>query len=88
MRNLKDVIDNIINVSENIELNLRLKSIRSSVDFTAPEVMHIRWNQVHETMLEHTLTKDNKPEFEWQYKVLSIFSTRSVEEIKSELNKE
>lgn len=85
MRNLHDVINKMIEKSKSDELNESLLKIKRSIDFTAPELMNIRWNQVHMVMTSFTLTNQGKPEHYWQYEVISVFSTRSVEEIKSML---
>jgi len=41
--------------------------------------MSMWWNEVHETLWCFI---PEKPSEEWQFKILSIFSTKSVEELK------
>jgi len=49
--------------------------------YKAPE-QTIQWVRTHETLLKHI----PKPTEEWHFKVLSIFSTMSVEDIKKDVN--
>jgi len=80
-RNLETVIKNIINEIPNSEESFisQLKDNQSSVHFAAPELMNMWWNEVHSTLCSYIPEKPNQ---EWQFKVLSIFSTRSVGELK------
>ena len=81
-RNLHNVIENMIREIPEIEgggLILSLKSKQESVRFSAPELMYVWWEEVHSCLMYYF---GEKPSEEWEYKVLSIFSTRTVEELK------
>lgn len=56
-----------------------MKDNQSSVCFSAPELLSMWWDEVHDTLCNHIPEIPNE---EWQFKVLSIFSTKSVEELK------
>lgn len=86
MRKLENVIEEMIRVSENKDFNNELLNIKNSIDLTAPELMSMRWNQVHEIMLDYTTTNNEKPQYDWQYEVISVFSTKSIDELKSIFN--
>ena len=45
MRDLYEVIEQVIKISTNEELNERLKKIQFDIGFTAPELMGNRWGQ-------------------------------------------
>ncbi|WP_434302515.1 hypothetical protein [Clostridium botulinum] len=51
MRKLENVIEEMISVSENKDFNNELLNIKNSISLTSPELMGMRWNQVHEIML-------------------------------------
>lgn len=78
MRPLSDVIDQILEVSTNKELNRELQRTKSDIGFTAPELMHIRWAQVHQALTIYTPS----PIDDETVTLLSIFSTKSEEEIR------
>ncbi|NFI09709.1 cell division protein [Clostridium botulinum] len=86
MRKLENVIEEVISVSENKDFNNELLNIKNSISLTAPELMSTRWNQVHEIMLDYTIANNEKPQYDWQYEVISIFSTKSIDELKSIFN--
>lgn len=90
MRELSNVIEEMLKVIPSTEEDLitSLKDNLESVRFSAPEVMGMRWNQVYYNTICDNIFKDNKiPNKEWQYQVLSIFSTKPIEQIKKELSK-
>jgi hypothetical protein len=51
MRPLLHVIDRVLNVAP--DLKPHLESLRSSVEFSAPEMMSERWSEFILTMNEH-----------------------------------
>jgi hypothetical protein len=51
--------------------------------YKAPEET-IQWQRTMETLMKHI----PKPEFDWQWKVLSIFTTKPIDEIKKSFEKE
>jgi hypothetical protein len=80
-RNLENVIEDTIKEIPESECNLicSLKSKQESVSLSAPELMYIWWQEVHDCLMYDI---GEKPTEEWQYKVLSIFSTKTIEELK------
>ncbi|WP_407301643.1 cell division protein [Clostridium botulinum] len=86
MRKLENVIEEMIRVSEDKDFNNKLLKIKNSIGLTAPELMSMRWNQVHEIMLDYTITNNEKPQYDWQYEIISIFSTKSIDKLKSIFN--
>ena len=81
MRDLSNILQQIINeipITEQ-EFTNNLKDNLSSVSCAAPELINMWWNEVHETLWNFIPEKPNK---EWQFKILSIFSTKTVEELK------
>jgi hypothetical protein len=81
MRNLDEVIDQMILKISDTETGLiqELNRIKNSAAYTSPELMRGRWNEVSFALKEFILT----PRKDWQFEVLSIFSTKPVEKIKS-----
>ena len=80
-RNLVNIIQQMIDeipITEQDFIN-SLKDNQNSVSYAAPELMSMWWNEVHETLWYFIPEKPNK---EWQFKILSIFSTKTVEELK------
>ena len=80
-RNLSNIIQQMIDeipFDEQDFIN-NLKDNQSSVSCVAPELISMWWNEIHETLWNFIPEKPNK---EWQFKILSIFSTKTVEELK------
>ncbi|EOS8268462.1 hypothetical protein ABTI76_001036 [Bacillus cereus] len=84
MRNLIDVINQILEVSTNKELNERLEQIKFDAGFTAPELMHMRWDLTQATLETHIL---NPLESDETLKIISIFTTKPEEEVRREFQK-
>lgn len=72
MRNLVEVIDNIIEEIPFTEGQLidRLQDHKSSVSFAAPELITFWWNEVADTLWQEI----GEPTLDWQVKVAKIFS--------------
>lgn len=83
MRNLKDVINEMLDVIPNTEGHLIaiLKSIRNDQIYRAPEDT-VGWELVSEELELIDLDLDSEY---WKFKIFSIFSTMSIEDIKKEL---
>lgn len=83
MRNLKDVINEMLKVIPEDEINLidALKDIRNDQIYRAPEDT-IGWELVSEELELIDLDLDSEY---WKFKIFSIFSTMSIEDIKKEL---
>jgi len=80
-RNLVNIIQKMICEIPKTEIKFinRLKTSQQNVLFTAPELRYLRWEEVHETLWGFI---PNMPTEEWQFKVLSIFSTKTLDELK------
>ncbi|ACA57278.1 hypothetical protein CLK_A0174 (plasmid) [Clostridium botulinum A3 str. Loch Maree] len=37
-------------------------------------------------MLDYTTTNNEKPQYDWQYEIISVFFTKSIDELKSIFN--
>ena len=70
MRNLYDVINQIVEVAPDLEENLN--SIRESVMYSAPENMGMWWNMTAEILNEYAL---DHPKAD---KIAAIFSGKEV----------
>ena len=83
MRNLKDVINEMLKVIPEDEINLidALKDIRNNQIYRAPEDT-VGWELVSEELELIDLDLDSEY---WKFKIFSIFSTMSIEDIKKEL---
>jgi hypothetical protein len=76
MRNLSDVIDQILEVipkRRNTSFIHALKDIQSSVKFAAPEMHSFWWNQCYEILSEET----PNPTGGWKKEVENIFSGKT-----------
>ncbi len=84
MRDLVCVIDEILNVVPEKEKNFirQLKRIQQDqATITAPENM-VRWEEVSYALEDYLYNPI--PTKEWQFEILSIWSTKSTEEVKEE----
>lgn len=83
MRNLKDVINEMLKVIPEDEINLidALKDVRNDQIYRAPEDT-IGWELVSEELQSIPLNSNSEY---WKFKIFSIFSTMSIEDIKKEL---
>ena len=79
MRNIYNVLEQIKEIlskdNDYDELEARINDIGYSLKFKAPEDM---WNFVYDTLIGEFIP----PKTETDYKVLSIWTTKSVEELK------
>ena len=85
MRNISDVLNSVINaIPENFENKEYIKrefdTICYNATYTAPELMYLQWQFAYEILMEHCIS--SYPNEDWQWKVMSIFSTRTVDELK------
>ena len=82
MRNLVTVIDQMLNVipTENAICNApstpsfiaALRSRRDSVEYSAPELMRLRWESVAETLSDY-ISQDETLWTDWQKEVVKIW---------------
>ena len=84
-RNCGEVINQMLEKIPTTELDLRsdLDWNREDASWKAPEET-IQWQRTSETLMRHI----PHPTKDWQFEVLSIFSTMTVDEIKAEVNRE
>lgn len=83
MRNLKDVINEMLKVIPENEIHLisSLEKIKKDQIYRAPENT-VGWELVSEELELIDLDLDSEY---WKFKIFSIFSTMSIEDIKKEL---
>lgn len=82
MRQLKDVIDQILGVSTSEELNSVLNKVKRDISFTAPELMSERWDQAFYSLMEaypNPLISDEA------LKICAIWSAKPVDVLREEL---
>jgi len=85
MRKLHKVIEEMLNEIPKDREALRdsLKDILSSLNYAPPELIEtLWWSETHGVLLDYI----DIPEEEWEYEVFSIFSTKSVEDLKELFN--
>lgn len=82
-RNCCDVIQQILNIvpEEEISLIKSLKWCLEDASFKAPEET-IQWQRTYDAINDYLINKKESTPEEWEYKMLSIFSTKSVKELK------
>jgi hypothetical protein len=79
MRNILDVlkqIEDVLDEEEYGEIKAGIENIRYSLRFKAPEDV---WNYVYDKLIVEFIP----PQTEIDYKVLSIWTTKSIEELKN-----
>ena len=85
MRDLKDVINQILNLIINnydySKLYTELYEINNKIAFKAPELINAEkwWDITYATLNKQVIP----PKEEIDYKILSIWTTKSIEELKS-----
>lgn len=79
-RNCCEVINQMIDKTptEKIELLKALKWNFEDASYKAPEE-NIQWERTMNTLIKHI----PKPKLDWEFEVLSIFTTKSVDELKA-----
>ena len=75
MRDIFKVLEQIKEISNNEEFIEVIDEIENSLRYKAPED---RWNYVYDKLIENYIP----PETDIDYKILSIWTTKSVEELK------
>lgn len=83
MRNLEHVINQILSVTTIDWLKNRLEKIKYDIGFTAPELMGMRWNLVHEALCD---SYPNPIENDESIEVFCIFTTMSRDELIKAIN--
>lgn len=79
MRDIFEVLEQIRNVLEEynnyIEMKTVIENLKSKLRYKAPE---LRWNYVY----EYFIVRFIPPKTDVDYKVLSIWTTKTIEELK------
>jgi hypothetical protein len=85
-RNLYKVIEQMLKEIPTDQENFigSLKDNLNSVSYSAPEAIGFWWGQVYNTLRYYL---PNKPIEDWHFKVMSIFSAITVDELKKEYEK-
>ena len=78
MRDIRNVIVDMVKVCENSEMRKQIAAVYSSVNYTAPENMFLRWEQLSDIMQEYY---HNYSGTLWYQMVLSELTMKSLEEI-------
>lgn len=78
MRDIRNVIVNMMKICENTEMRKQIAGVYNSVNYTAPENMFVRWEQLSDIVQEYY---QNYSGMLWYQMVLSEFTTQSLEEI-------
>lgn len=85
MRNLKDIINQIMDLIKQdydyAELHKQLKIVLEKIAFKAPELIQAEnwWNITYSILDKFVIP----PKEEMDYKILSIWTTKSIEELKN-----
>lgn len=84
MRNILDVVAQIQDKvpEDQGRLHYRLDNVHSSALYRAPEMMFMSWDELQETLITAI---GEFPKEDWQFEVLSIFSTVPVSEIRRDV---
>lgn len=81
MRDISVVAEQMKKYIENNDDVIEIDKILKSAIFTSPESMYLKWNQLHEVMT--TCLPDNNKDFTEDHWILvSIFTGRTIEELK------
>jgi hypothetical protein len=85
-RNLCKIVEEMLEEIPTDQENFisSLKDNLSSVSYSAPEAIGFWWNQVYTTLQYYI---PDKPIEEWHFKVMSIFSAKTVDDLKEEYKK-
>lgn len=84
-RDLDDVIGKILKSIPQYEfedMNAALQRVQKDIGFTPPELMHVRWNEVHDVLSDYI---GFHPRSDWQIKIWSIFTGLTIDEIKAKI---
>lgn len=87
MRNIKEVIDKIINEipTDLKDLIDALNRLKIDTNLRAPELDFENWNELHDIIFSY-INIDNQYLMDYELNIISIFTTKSISEIKHHLN--
>lgn len=79
MRDCRTVIKEILNIIPKYQFNF-IDALERNYDDAVyyPPESNIQWIRVHETLVKYILN----PVEDWEFEVLSIFTTKSIDELK------
>jgi len=86
MRNILDVIGTIVEQipeENNEKLMLNLYKIANDSVYRAPEIKYLSWNELSYRLNDYI----GSPVEDWHFDVYSILTTKTVEQIKQEMEK-
>lgn len=85
MRKLRDVINQILRVIPSTEEDIinEFNRILDSLNYSAPELEYMWWDESHRVILD-CIADNNFTD--WKLEIVSIFSTKSIEEVKTIFN--
>ena len=84
MRDLKDVLKELKAECQDENMLWLFEKAETDISYTAPEAMYIRWDQVSEIIFTYHDSYINEA---WYRKLLSIWTTKPIEEINAFLDK-
>lgn len=85
MRSLRDVINQMLEVIPSTEEDTinEFNRVLDSLNYSAPELEYMWWDEAHGIILD--CIEDNNFT-DWKLEIVSIFSTKSIEEVKAIFN--
>jgi hypothetical protein len=83
MRDSLEVIGELLNVIPDVndQLKYKLKRIQNECMYTAPELQAVVLDSIQEALEDH-IDVTKRPNEEWKFQVLSIFSMKPVSYLK------
>lgn len=85
MRNIIEVANQLKGMFVSMEAKADIERVIKSVQYTSPETMYLRWNQLQEAVFDN-LPEDEKQWNDHEISIVSAFSTVPVEKIKKEIS--
>jgi len=84
MRDIIEVASEMKRMFTKEEAKLSIDEVIKDARFTSPEMMRMRWNQLHNAMLDN-LPLDHKLWTDSEIAIVSLFSTMPADEIKQRI---
>lgn len=83
MRDCRTIIKEMLSIIPKEQFNL-IDALERNYDDAVyyPPESNIQWIRVHETLVKYILN----PVEDWEFEVLSIFTTKSIDELKQLIN--
>ena len=81
-RNLEEVCKEVIKEAKCDELKNELNRLVKTLGFASPETQQGKWDKAYHIIMKYcTHPRNGLPEYKWQVRVLSIWSTKSIEAV-------